>query len=217
MRRSPRCRYTLPFKPGRGLTLSLTACGCGASGFAKLLCYTPFRLHTHWHASDDSCKAFDGFPPGRPIINARYTGQTLPGTDPSQSIKWHAELARRFKAGDTNVSPLVVTWFDGATFFVRVEEKTGKIISGFSGFSQRGSPRGTLDGTNQQLLVKTLADLPLPPKEILPDRRQILISGIRSNQWFHAVYDRAKLPEQVARLCNILDPHLNPAIPLVSP
>jgi len=56
----------------------------------------------------------------------------------------------------------------------------------------------TLSKTNLLSLLEALGNLPEPPKGKLPYERQIMISGIRSNEWFRAIYDRAAIPKEVA-------------------
>jgi hypothetical protein len=145
------------------------------------------------------------------------SGQSIPGTDHSDNIKGHASLAARFKAGDTNVPLLSMTWFSGGSSFCSVE-RSGKVISGHSGFYNSGRITGPLDATNRHLLIETMNRLPPPPNELLPDRRQILVSGIRSNKWFHAVYDRANIPEPVSKLYAITGAQIEAVtIPPASP
>lgn len=74
---------------------------------------------------------------------------------------------------------------------------------GMSSFSN-GSFRPPKFGNTQLLSVcKTMDQLPKPSRTNLPYERQILISGIRSNQWFHSVYDRAQIPEEVTQLFKV--------------
>jgi hypothetical protein len=54
-----------------------------------------------------------------------------------------------------------------------------------------------LNTNNLLSLLDAVAKLPEPPKATLIYERQIIISGIRSNKWFHAIYDRASIPKEV--------------------
>ena len=76
---------------------------------------------------------------------------------------------------------------------------SGAASEGASSFSNY-THWGTLNQTNLALLLEAVDKLPEPPKGTLPYERQILISGIRSNEWFHAVYDRANIPEEVKKV-----------------
>jgi hypothetical protein len=125
-------------------------------------------------------------------------------SDPTQIIKHHEELARRFKAGDTNVPVLATTWYGNAVEGCSVY-KSGKVLSGWSGgLSNASSPnKGPLDNTNQLLLIETINSLPPPPKLTLSHEHQIVISGVRSNHWFRRIYDRANIPKEVEKLYEI--------------
>jgi hypothetical protein len=70
-----------------------------------------------------------------------------------------------------------------------------------------------MSATDLQSLMEALNKLPEPPKGELVYERQILISGIRSNEWFHAVYDRAAIPKEVSEVFNRSGLHLEAYIP----
>lgn len=112
------------------------------------------------------------------------------GHDPAEVIKWHRDLATRFMAGDTNVPMLLIT--DCCTTTFRVE-RSGKTLAAHTFISNWMRP-GELSVTNRQLLLEVLNSLPPPPNEPPPQNQQLLVSGLRSNQWFHAVYCRTNLP-----------------------
>ena len=58
----------------------------------------------------------------------------------------------------------------------------------------------------------------LPPSssKSLSKERQILVSGIRSNQWFERVYDRANIPAEAEKLYELTGAYLGWFIPVVS-
>jgi WD40 repeat protein len=72
-----------------------------------------------------------------------------------------------------------------------------------------------LDNAKRALLVASINNLPAPSKASLPKERQILISGIRSNQWFTFVYDRANVPSVVEYLYGLTEAYLEWFIPKV--
>jgi hypothetical protein len=128
------------------------------------------------------------------------SGQGTLSATPPMLIELHERFADRFKAGDTNVPLLLMNWFAAWNYGCSVE-KSGQVrFGGSGGLSNWGSPRASLSETNLRSLIETINHLPPPSDESLPYPRQIVISGIRSNQWFHGVYDRAKVPEQVEKL-----------------
>jgi hypothetical protein len=65
------------------------------------------------------------------------------------------------------------------------------------------------------LLEAAINSLPASSKMSLPSERQILISGIRSNQWFERVYDRANVPADVEMLYELTGAYLAWFIPVV--
>lgn len=137
-------------------------------------------------------------------------GQSIPGTEPNEHVQWHEGFAGRFKAGDTNVPMLAMSWYAGGTEFCTVE-RSGKVVTLFLGFSAAGSPGHLLDTTNRLLLTETINTLPSQPNVSVPPGSQILVSGIRSNQWFRFAYDRSDVPKEVRKLYEITGARLDEA------
>jgi hypothetical protein len=104
--------------------------------------------------------------------------------------KWHDELATVFKAGNTNVPLLLVT--DCCWTSYRVD-RSGKSKVGVQSISV-WSRDEQLGSAGRLYLIQMMNALPTPPTEIPPPPQQILISGLRSNQWFHGVFCRTNLP-----------------------
>jgi hypothetical protein len=139
---------------------------------------------------------------------AEAFGQSLGGR-PADTIKWHKELERRFKTGDTNVPLITVTAFGGchdsemldsgclSGFDVRT---TGTLSKGFTCISNTYGPVGTLDPSKLKILLAGIQKLPLPPKAPTSCRRPIVLAAIRGTNWFQAVYDCADLPKEVREL-----------------
>ena len=124
------------------------------------------------------------------------------GTSPAMIIAEHELLNTRFRAGDTNSPALVMDWYSRGGHMCRVE-RSGKVLSAFSGFSSFTTPnKGQLDSTNQLLLAQAIDVLPQSKAPVTAER-QIHVSGIRSNQWFHFVYDRGRIPKEVRKLYEI--------------
>ncbi len=147
-------------------------------------------------------------------------GQGLGGSTRERRAEEHKRFASLFKAGDTNAPLLAMDWFsDHGVYFCRVSQAgnvssardVGHAIQGGSGISSRFS----LDTTNRPLLEAAINSLPASSVKSLSMERQILVSGIRSNQWFGRVYDRANIPTEVERLYDLTGAYLGWYIPKV--
>ena len=145
----------------------------------------------------------------------------LSGGTRGKHFREHSHFASQFQAGDTNAPLLAMDWFsDHGVYFCRVSQSgnvrsardVGHAIQGGSGISSRSS----LDSTNQPLLEAAIDSLPPSAGRSLPKERQILVSGIRSNQWFKRVYDRANVPPAVERLYELTGAYLGWFIPVVA-
>src|SRR5262245_20686449 len=147
------------------------------------------------------------------------------GVAPDVVVKRHEDEAARFKSGDTNVPMLTMHWFKGCTIWPGESEqvctllgckvdKSGVVRQVSEGFfrisNSIGTGVSTLSSTILQALTETCNRLPSPPAAALPVLRQILISGVRSNQWFYAVYDRANIPTEVSKLFELTGTTLVP-------
>jgi hypothetical protein len=140
------------------------------------------------------------------FIPGRSPSQYIPGLEETNTIHFHEMLSTRFKAGDTNVPILRMDSFrGGASYFCSVEA-SGKIFSGFSGPVSNSTDwnRSPLTGTNISNVIAILVKLPTSPTEPIPLNKQMHVSGVRSNQYFHFVYDNQKPPAEVRDLCRIL-------------
>ena len=151
------------------------------------------------------------------IILAFALGQGISpdrGFDTNQFARFKAQ----FESGDTNAPLLTMDWFSGprADEFCRVS-RDGAVVSARNviNWAIQGGHRVSLDAANMFLLVQAINELPLQSKQSLPQERQIMIAGIRSNQWFQCVYDRAGVPEEVERLYKITGAYLEWFIPEV--
>ena len=145
---------------------------------------------------------------------------SLLGGTRSRHIDQQKHFAKMFSAGETNAPLLAMDWFyEYGNYFCRVSQSgnvrsardVGHAIQGGSGISSRFA----LDSTNRPLLEAAINALPASSKKSLPKERQIWVSGIRSNQWFQFVYDRANIPLEVERLYGMTGAYLEWFIPLV--
>ena len=136
---------------------------------------------------------------------------------PSETIKWHNSLAKDFKAGRTNNVPLLhMDWFSdpsrSSPGYYTVHwfsvSPSGSASTGVSSISN-GARHYTLNKSNLLVLLEAVGKLPEPPTETLAYKRQIVISGIRSNEWFHAVYDRGRIPKEVMEVYRQSRAHLD--------
>jgi hypothetical protein len=135
---------------------------------------------------------------------------------PSHTVKYDDSLAATYKSGKTNAVPLLrLYWFsdpDGHTpAYYRVHwfnlDQSGQASTGVSSISN-GARWYILNKTNLLSLLEAVKKLPGPPKERLAYERQIIISGVRSNEWFRAVYDRVAIPKEVAEVFKRTGAHL---------
>ena len=128
-----------------------------------------------------------------------------------------ARYQARFENGDTNAPLLVMDWFFRGDHFCRVTQ-SGAVSSALDvGYAIEGGHRAKLDAAKRFLLVQLINHLPPSSRRTLPRERQILCCGIRSNQWFQCVYDRADVPPEVERLFEITGAYLEWFIPKVGP
>ena len=140
---------------------------------------------------------------------------------PCQTAEYHKSLARDFKSKRTNDIPVLrMDWFSDPDIpspgFYRVHwftlNRSGLASTGVSSISNFAR-WPTLDKTGLLLLFEAVSRLPEPPRGTLPYERQIIISGIRSNEWFHAVYDRARIPKEVKEVFKRSEAHLEAYMP----
>jgi WD40 repeat protein len=121
-------------------------------------------------------------------------------------LQQHHDWSERFKAGDTNTPLLLIEWFLSPNYVQSVRvTKTGMASLGDYGEGGFGSGRGAaqLDSDLLSLITKTMDELP-PAPPLPPQSRWLLVSGIRSNQWFTVLYDRADIPVLTENLCKLV-------------
>jgi len=110
---------------------------------------------------------------------------------PDIVIEQRKSFAEMFKAGNTNCPLLDIGWFNKGGYFCIVGQ------SGFGGAAGVGGGLGvviSLNETNLILLKEAIDHLPPSSGDALPMERKIFFSGIQSNQWFQAIYDRNNVP-----------------------
>jgi hypothetical protein len=147
------------------------------------------------------------FPAFLPILSGGTRGRHV------REQKHYAEL---FKASDTNAPLLAMDWFsEHSVYYCRVSQSGDAFSARDVGYARQGGNRISLDSTNKLLLIQAINQLPLQSKHFLPKERQILISGIRSNQWFQCVYDRVNVPPEVEKLYDLTGAYLEWYIPKV--
>ncbi len=133
--------------------------------------------------------------------------QEVPGMRESEIVRYHENLAQRFKAGDTNLPLVRLNSFRWPLSTCSIDKSGIPLVFSSNGISnQLGRPGPAITGTNFEMLVKAINSLPSPSAAEIPLRRQLHISGSRSNGWFHYVYDLDNLPNEVRRLLVMLDP-----------
>lgn len=130
-------------------------------------------------------------------------------------LRQQKHYAATFKAGDTNVPLFAMDWFAPTVHFCRVNQAGQGAARRDVGHAIQAGVSISLDETNLQALVETINHLPPPPKHSLPVERQIVVSCIRSNQWFRATYDRGDIPRELERVSEITGAYLPWYIPRV--
>ena len=156
-----------------------------------------------------------------PVIAAIFLTFTLGqmispdrGFDTNQIARFKAQ----FESGDTNAPLLAMDWLSGprSDEFCGVS-RNGAVMSARNvrNWAIQGGNRRSLDTANMFLLVQAINGLPRQSNHSLPPDRQLIVAGIRSNQWFECVYDRSNVPEEVERLYQITGAHLEWFIPEV--
>ncbi len=123
--------------------------------------------------------------------------------------------AHAFEAGDTNVPLFAMDWFAPTVHFCRVSQSGKGSARRDVGHAIQSGVSISLDATNLQALIETIGQLPAPPKRSLPVERRIVVGCIRSNRWFRATYDRADIPRELERVCEITGAYLPWYIPKV--
>jgi hypothetical protein len=134
--------------------------------------------------------------------------------DPIERAKVHQSFVKQSNTNRTNEMPLLfMDWYSGGDKHFTVHwcrvENSGATSCGVSSISN-GASWSHLSKTNFHMLVETIESLPTPPSNSIPFVRQVIISGVRSNKGFSAIYDRADIPEAVNRLYELAAPHLKP-------
>jgi hypothetical protein len=144
----------------------------------------------------------------------------LSGGTRGKHTREQRHFAAVYKAGDTNVPLLAMDWFsENGVYFCRVTQEgkvfsardVGHAIQGGTGISSRFS----LGNQERKGLLSAIDNLPAPSKSWVPTERKILVSGIRSNQWFTFVYDRANVPPAVETLYGLTAAYLEWFVPKV--
>jgi len=160
--------------------------------------------------------ATDTNTPKEAPINRRY-----PGTPYGRVLHSHQHESGYHWPDKTNGLFLSLSWFPGDdtvhTYDVlangHASFRTEIDLERVSG-SVRGS--GHPDVTNFAELAEAVAHLPPPPTNQSPEERWLLVSGIRSNQWFTFIYDRADVPVEVDELFQIAGAALPWILPQVT-
>ena len=133
--------------------------------------------------------------------------QSIPGSLEATLVQAQKSLGDRFRSGDTNVPLLRLDSFQGPIRSCSIE-RSGKIISSSSNGISNSTDwnRPALTTTNLQRLVEVMNGLSSAPKGSIPLRRQIHLSGMRSNEWFYFVYDADNLPNAMHGILEIIGP-----------
>lgn len=137
---------------------------------------------------------------------ANATGQPLRGSSFYEvELNKQRDFGEQFKSGATNTPLLILVWFMNDHYAQScVVTRDGMAALSDYGEGGFGSGRGSsqLDPNQQRLLSETIEALPVPPATP-PRPRWLLVSGIRSNEWFTGIYDRADVPVAVEKLFEI--------------
>ena len=137
-------------------------------------------------------------------VASAANGQTEWGALVTNRLNYIEDLGNKFKGGDTNLPLLRLDSF--APLQSRVVDKSGIYAYGwYNGISSTSNHGGdVLDATNLLSLAEILNTLPPSAPGPVPILRQLVVSGIRSNQWFRLMYSLDNLPEEVRKIEEIL-------------
>jgi WD40 repeat protein len=131
--------------------------------------------------------------------------------DSAYDIVQQDRFGALFQNGDTNTPLLAMDWFSGPRidYFCQVS-RTGQVSSARDviNWAIQGGHWGQLDQTNLELLIAKINTLPPPPIISPPQERWLVVRGIRENQWFKNIYDRADVPKEVEALFQITGAYL---------
>jgi hypothetical protein len=131
--------------------------------------------------------------------------------DSAYDLVQQDRFGTQFQSGDTNAPLLAMDWFDGPRidYFCKVS-RSGHVGSARNviNWAIQGGHWGQLDQTNLELIIATISTLPPPPKSLPPKERWLVVRGIRKNQWFNNIYDRADVPSEVETLFQIAGAYL---------
>jgi hypothetical protein len=127
-------------------------------------------------------------------------GQNIPSLMQTNAMRAHEKLYSQFKSGETNVPLLRLDVFQGMpeTGFA---SKDGRLFSYAEGSMSNVGWSRTLAPADLARLIEVINALPPSSKETIPLDSQIHISGLRSNQWCHFVYDINACPGEIAEIC----------------
>jgi hypothetical protein len=153
--------------------------------------------------------AVDTHTPKQAPINSRF-----PGTPYGRVLHSHQHESGYHWPDKTNGLFLSLSWFPtdyipGDDIVITYDVLANGHASGRTEIDidngRFGSVRGSghPDITNFAELAEAVAHLPPPPTNQPPEERWLLVSGIRSNQWFTFIYDRADVPVEVDELFQI--------------
>jgi len=119
-------------------------------------------------------------------------------------LQQHHDIGEKFKSGDTNTPLLILEWFINDRYVQSCSVSRAGWASHSDYGRMGGSGRGgiKLDSNQQQGLIEEINKLPIP-SSLPPQNRWLLVSGIRCNEWFTQIYDRADIPVEVEKLFSI--------------
>ena len=129
------------------------------------------------------------------------------------------EYGKRFKSGNNDVPLLALDWFSSKQVdqFCYVSQ-AGAVSSrrNVINWAYQGGFSRQLDAAHLYVLTATIETLPAPPQTVPPKERWLVVRGIRNHQWFKFIYDRADVPDEVAKLYEITGAYLAWSIPEVT-
>jgi WD40 repeat protein len=161
-----------------------------------------------------------------PYLNAAEAipQETAPQEGPPFNAPWYDWVLSSHHSrrggwpGNTNALILKLSWFLGAqqVYDCNVRRDGNQTGGLFTPTGHKGGIGGTLDATNLLEMADAVATLPPPPESQPPRERWLLVSGLRSNEWFTAIYDRRSMPLEVERLYELTGAHLAWALAAVN-
>jgi hypothetical protein len=139
------------------------------------------------------------------IFHTSAFGQTDWNQLIRDEFKYIKDLDALIKAGDTNTPTPLLVIDQGVPIYWREISKSGIFRAHcYNGISSTGDRGHQLSETNLQQIIKLMSSLPPSKNGLIPIQEQLHVCGVRSNQWFHFVYNVNNPPVEIKRIHKVI-------------